>query len=557
MAMSWESTDIVVVGCGAAGLRAAIAAASHGARCLLIARSKGATRLATADYTLCGTALHALGYRGSEETAADVAQQIVHSSFYLATPAKAMAVAEHAAAELTRLLSWGLPGPAQVGPSDLLIPGRSISAVLFSRCAHLGIPILYGWTVLGLLTANGQVCGIIARDRQRNVRRVRARAVILATGGFHGILGQTTGNVRHRGLGQAWALRAGALLTDMEMINYCPYVVCEGKNKGSILPYLVSHVADAVLVDERGGEIARLHGLTSAGEWDKLLGWLLLAHHGAGASSGRPRLVRFKVTRADHVRLGSLLALFPHGRINDRKQGKLLEALLRGSAVKVGFAPHFSCGGIATDAHGATRVPGLYACGECAGGTFGAFRTFSSVTHCLVSGAIAGASAPASRTPYPVPGPCDPATPDWSAELAARSATEMAARSLLALRSHESICAALGGIRTLRAGCTGGGMSPCHSAVVDRLLVTEACLLAASARADSRGYHVLKEAPVVDFGRNANTSVELDGNDLRVELVRNQAAPPGVARCDYHTFVEAYSRGAGRPPTLLQTGVPT
>jgi len=246
--------------------------------------------------------------------------------------------------------------------------GREISKVLARAVlAHPRIDVEEGERALELLRSDGRVVGV-ATDR----RRIRARAVLLATGGYAALWGRTTNPPGSIGEGISMAFRGGAAVADLEFVQFHPTALA-----GSSL----------LLSEALRGD-----------------GALLLDEHGERfVEELAPRDV---VARAIKARGSAMLDLRPIDRSRfPALMQRLAEAGFDPGARPVPVAPaaHYTMGGVVTDLHGATSLAGLYAAGECAcTGVHGANRLASnSMLECLVFGrraALAALDAPPLRT---------------------------------------------------------------------------------------------------------------------------------------------------------------
>jgi L-aspartate oxidase len=349
--------DLVVVGSGVAGLYGALCAAAD-ARVLVV--SKGPV-LTSSSWLAQG------GIAGATE--ADDSPELHYADTLaagrgLCRTSAVRVLTEEAAARLVDLADLGVGFDQELGleggHSRRRVhsvggaqTGREISRVLARAVlAHPRIDVSEGERVLELSTGEGRVTGVVTDQRT-----VRARAVLLATGGYAALWGRTTNPPGSVGEGIAMAYRAGATVVDLEFVQFHPTALA-----GSSL----------LLSEALRGDGALL--LDAAGE--------------RFVEELAPRDV---VARAIKARGSALLDLRPIDRSRFRS---LMERLAEEGfdpnvrPVPVAPAAHYTMGGVMTDLDGATTVGALYAAGECAcTGVHGANRLASnSMLECLVFG---------------------------------------------------------------------------------------------------------------------------------------------------------------------------
>ncbi len=257
-------TDVVVLGSGAAGLTAALTAASHGRRVLLLSKDGiggGATPLAQGGLAAA---------IGPGDTPALHQRDTLDAGAGLCDPAAVAALVAEAPGEIARLAARG----ARLERTALHLEGghsrsRIVSAggdaigaevhrVLRAALLASRVQVLTHCVVLDALTGDrggvgGVVAGIAGQDGVLRVGTVTAAAVVLATGGFGQAYATTTNPAGLTGDGLALAARAGAELRDVEFVQFHPTVLWQDGARGQC-PLITEALrgAGAVLVDAAG-----------------------------------------------------------------------------------------------------------------------------------------------------------------------------------------------------------------------------------------------------------------------------------------------------------------
>jgi L-aspartate oxidase len=365
--------ELIVVGSGVAGLSGALCAAAE-ARVLVV--SKGPVLSSSSWLAQGGVAAAS----GADDSPALHAEDTLRVGRGLCRESAVRVLTEEAPARIVDLGDLGVDFDEELGLEGGhsrrrvfsvggAATGKEISRVLVEAVLrHPRIDVSEGERALELWTDEGRCVGVVT-DR----RALRARAVLLATGGYAALWERTTNPAGSIGDGIALAYRAGAAVADLEFVQFHPTALA-----GSSLLLSEALRGDgALLLDEHG---------------DRFVEELA------------PRDV---VARAIEARGTALLDLRPVDRSRfPTLMQRLAEAGFDPSEpVPVAPAAHYTMGGIVADVNGATEVPGLCAAGECAcTGVHGANRLASnSMLECLVFGrraALAALEEPrrASRT---------------------------------------------------------------------------------------------------------------------------------------------------------------
>jgi L-aspartate oxidase len=388
--------DFLVVGGGVAGLRAAAGLAEMGS--VLVVTKEGLAESNTA-YAQGGIAV-AMG--GDEDVALHLADTIAAGDGLVNAEAAAVLV-EQGPKRVEELLEWGTgfdryTAGEPMRPGELMktkegahsLPrilhahgdatGREIAVSLLRHVRGLPRVELMEWaTTVDLLVDSdvGRVAGASLLDREGGLHEVRARAVLLASGGAGQVFSDTTNPAVATGDGIAMAYRAGAELMDMEFMQFHPTAFAlEGAPR-----FLMSEALR--------GEGARLVNAKGERFMERYHPGLELAPRDVVARAiGREEMDGPVYLNMRAVSAGmDLQARFPG--ISKFLAGYGLE--LAKDLIPVRPAAHYLMGGIRTDVHGRTSLPGLFAAGEAAcTGVHGANRLASnSLLEGLVFGALA------------------------------------------------------------------------------------------------------------------------------------------------------------------------
>jgi L-aspartate oxidase len=388
-----KQVDFLVVGGGIAGLRAAVGLADAGR--VLVVTKEGLAESNTA-YAQGGIAV-AMG--GDEDVALHFEDTIAAGDGLVNRSAAAVLV-EQGPQRVEELIAWGTGfdrygGGVRAGElmrtregahslSRILhangdATGREIAVSLLRHVRGLANVELMEWTTtVDLIVEDGRVVGAWLLDAAGEVIEVRARAVLLASGGAGQVYSETTNPAVATGDGIAMAYRAGAELMDMEFYQFHPTAFAmEGAPR-----FLMSEALrgeGAWLVNARGErfmeqyhpglELAPRDVVARAIAKEELVGPVYLDMRAVGE-------------RMD------LKVRFP-GISGFLAGGYGLE--LSKDLIPVRPAAHYMMGGVRTDVAGRTSVAGLYAAGEAAcTGVHGANRLASnSLLEGLVFGALA------------------------------------------------------------------------------------------------------------------------------------------------------------------------
>ncbi|WP_372624282.1 FAD-binding protein [Falsiroseomonas sp.] len=398
--------DVVVVGSGAAGLRAAIAAAEAGARVCIVTKGpllySGAS--ASANFSYCAS----FGYFGAGDTAEAYAADILASGHGLAEPALALRLAEEAGREADIVEGWGVrwrrdeDGRHQLATFGGhrfhraihvgLRTGKALMVALGRRTQALGIEVRDHSVALEVLVRDGVAAGLLLLDlRQAALVALPAGAVVLATGGNVAMYALHTNPDELTGDGLALAHAAGATLIDVEFVQSYPTVLLSPPAARG-LHYPTGRLLGfgARLLNGKAEEFfGRYESVPIQQARRDALSRAIALEVAAGR--GSPRGGAF--VDASAVAPGMLRDVHFEGYFQD------LELDVGRDLQEVGPTPHFTLGGVRIDRDGRTDLPGLFAVGEVAGGLHGANRlTGVALPEALVFGAAAGRATSAAAS---------------------------------------------------------------------------------------------------------------------------------------------------------------
>ncbi len=229
--------------------------------------------------------------------------------------------------------------------------------------ARSDIEVMDRTHAIDLVFAGGAVSGVVVLDPAGHSRVVEAGAVVLATGGIGRIYAATTNPAEVTGDGLAMAIRAGARIIDPEFVQFHPTALRSALDPMPLLTEALRG-AGAVLVDRNGARFMQAEHPDAE-----------LAPRDIVARAIWRRLAAGGDIALDATHLGSS---FPERFPTVYASAKAAGIDPVSTPIPVSPAAHYHMGGVATDAHGRTSLPGLFAGGEVAStGLHGANRLAS------------------------------------------------------------------------------------------------------------------------------------------------------------------------------------
>ncbi len=426
--------DVLVIGAGGAGLRAAIAAAAGGARVGLVCKSLlGKAHTVMAE----GGVAAAMGHVDDRDNWRVHFADTMRGGQYLNNWRMAQLHAQEAPDRVRELEAWGAvfdrttdgrilqrnfgghryPRLAHVGDRT----GLEMIRTLQDHAIHLGIDVHMEVTVVQLLKDRDRVAGAMAYDRERGrFKLFSCGAVVLATGGIGRAFDITSNSWEYTGDGHSLAYDAGAELVDMEFVQFHP--------TGMVWPPSVKGILVTEGVRGEGGVLRNkdgkrfmfddipdnYKGQTADNEEE---GWrytqgdksarrppeLLTRDHVARCIQREVREGRGSPHGGVYLDIAWIKERLPKGAEHIRKKlpsmyhqfKQLANIDITAVPMEVGPTTHYIMGGIRVDGDTQmSNVPGLFAAGECAAGLHGANRLGgNSLSDLLVFGKRAGEHA--------------------------------------------------------------------------------------------------------------------------------------------------------------------
>ncbi|MDR7484839.1 MAG: fumarate reductase (quinol) flavoprotein subunit [Armatimonadota bacterium] len=411
--------DILIIGGGGAGLRAAIAAAELDPRLDIAILSKV---YPMRSHTVSAEGGAAAVIKPDDSLAAHIEDTITGSD-WLADQDAVEAFVREAPAEMLRMERWGCPWSREPDGRVAVRPfgGMRIERTWFAA-DKTGFHMLHTlfqtslkypsitrydeWFATRLLVDDGRCQGAAAIElRTGRVYPVTAKAVILCTGGAGRIYPFTTNGAICTGDGMALAYRAGVPLKDMEFVQYHP----TGLPPTGILITEAARAEGGILLNKDGYRYLQDYGLGPPEPWPRLRAMEMGPRDRLSQAfvheMHKGRTVKGPYGDVVHLDLRHLGEKTIRERLPFVRELALHYAGIDPARELIPVRPvvHYMMGGIHTDAHGATPLPGLYAAGECACVSInGANRLGSnSLPELLVFGARAGRAAAAFALEHP------------------------------------------------------------------------------------------------------------------------------------------------------------
>ena len=426
--------DVLVIGAGGAGLRAAIEASAHGAKVGLVTKSLlGKAHTVMAE----GGAAAAMGNVDERDNWKVHFSDTMRGGQYLNNWRMAELHAKEAPDRVRELEAWGAvfdrtkdgrilqrnfgghryPRLAHVGDRT----GLEMIRTLQDHGIHQGIEVHMETTILTLLLDSGRVAGAFGYDRERGrFLLFPAKAIVLATGGIGRAFKITSNSWEYTGDGLALAYHAGAALIDMEFVQFHPTGMVWPPSVQGILVTEGVRGEGGILKNKEGrrfmfDDIPDLYKNQTADNPEE--GWrytqgdknarrppeLLTRDHVARCIVREVKAGRGSPHKGVYLDIAWIKEKLPNSAEHIKRKlpsmyhqfKQLADVDITKEPMEVGPTMHYMMGGIKVDAETEmSTVPGLFAAGECAAGLHGANRLGgNSLSDLLVFGKRAGEHA--------------------------------------------------------------------------------------------------------------------------------------------------------------------
>ncbi|MBD3204995.1 FAD-binding protein [Candidatus Bathyarchaeota archaeon] len=378
-----QETDVLVIGSGGAGLRAGIAARANGSEVTIVSKSRSG--LKTASIVTNGWFRVALGGLSKEEHY----KATMAGGKELNDPLLVETMVKFGPERVKELEEYGVAlqihqGMVSCGENPEA-RGLGFIQPLVKYAKEMGIEYVENCLITSLIKIDDSIVGAVGFTDEPKV--FSAKAVVLATGGCGALYPRTDCPLTLTGDGYALAYDVGAVLRDMEFIQFVPVGLAEpGQPLFAIYGELVD---EGRILNNQGEDIVEKYGITERPLTTMSRDLL-------------SRAIMLEILEGRGVD-GSLLldATGPlkekglENLVNNSGQRKVLEKIeALEKPFKISPVCHFTMSGVHIDKDTVTSVKGLFAAGEVTGGVHGANRIGgNAMTDIIVFGAIAGESA--------------------------------------------------------------------------------------------------------------------------------------------------------------------
>jgi succinate dehydrogenase/fumarate reductase flavoprotein subunit len=387
------SCDVLIIGGGGAGLRAAIQAREKGVEVTVASKSR--VGYGNNTYISKGTFAAATGWRDSRDNQDAHLRDSLIGGRFINDQALLRRVIQEAADQIEFLQRCGVrfsekggririvhtPGhsyPRHVRSKDR--SGRDFMIPLRAYAEGIGVRLMDRVYITRLLRSGGRIAGATGITHDGIFVTLAANCIVLATGGFAQVYLHNNNASGMTGDGHALAFELGVPLKDMEFVQFYPTALGALGSRLFLYEAFIFQ-AGAVLRNARGDDIIAKYGLNDpmAMTRDRLT-----------------RAVMREISEGRGINGGLIVDLSTVSKEELPDLRHLLPAMNTAGKVELVVSPtaHFCMGGISIDEHAETVVPGLLAAGEICAGVHGANRLGgNALTEVFAMGGVAGERA--------------------------------------------------------------------------------------------------------------------------------------------------------------------
>ncbi|NTU99609.1 MAG: fumarate reductase subunit A [Methanoregulaceae archaeon] len=372
-----QKAHVLVIGSGGAGVRAAIEASGYGETILVsktLAGKGGCTTMAEGGYN---------AVLREQDSCEIHFEDTMNGGAWLNNPALVRILVDEAPQRMGDLLQWGAvfdvtdccevaqrPFGGQRFPRTCYAgdrTGHEMISTLIDRLHSTDVTVENEITIISLLKDGDRVSGAAGLDRRGDLQVILADSIVLATGGGTKIYDISTNSSSGTGDGYALGFHAGAELIDMEEIQFHP--------TGAVYPYDARGRLVTEAVRGEGGLLLNTNHERFMEKYDPQR--MELSTRDVVARAIATEIIEGRGTVNGGVYLD--VTHLPRSQIEARLPVMLEQFLkfgvdIRDVPMEVAPTAHHIMGGLRITAEGETTVPGLFACGEVAGGVHGANR---------------------------------------------------------------------------------------------------------------------------------------------------------------------------------------
>ena len=386
------NTDVLVIGSGGAGLRAAIEARKNNVSVLLVSSSRIGYGNNTA---IAGGGMSAAGWQEPEDNPKQHLKDTMRGGCFINNQRLVNIMVKRAKQQVYDLMEYDVrfieregnllnrqtPGhayPRTVSCEQRLGIGFTVPMVKYAQ--RMGIQFKQGILITKLLKVDGVVVGAIGLDKNGQVLTFNAKSTILATGGLGQLFLRTNNAASINGIGYSLAYEVGATLQDMEFTQFYPTSLADYGGSIMIIYERIPAPGELLIKNSLGEDVLEKHGIKDVYlQTRDVLTKTIIQEIVQGRGDG-DALIMDLSTLPEPLRGQALFLPRKH-----------LEAV---SQLRVTPTAHYQMGGVRIDEEAKTQLNGLYAAGEVCGGIHGASRLAGNAfTDIFLFGAIAGASA--------------------------------------------------------------------------------------------------------------------------------------------------------------------